>query len=65
MKLLHRYYKLTTERNWHSQESGLLGSGPIGPGSGYSVVPKSTEVTYRAYNKNRNRMINVGGTLQF
>ena len=39
MKLLYRHYKLTTERNWHSQGSGPLGSGPIGPGSGYSVMP--------------------------
>ena len=29
MKLLYRHYKLTTERNWHSQGSGPLGSGPI------------------------------------
>ena len=38
MKLLYRHYKLTTERNRHSQRSGPLGSGPIGP-SGYSVMP--------------------------
>ena len=41
MKLLHRHYKLTTERNRHSQWSGPSGSGPIGPGSGYSVMPCS------------------------
>ena len=41
MKVLYRHYKLTTKRNWHSQGSGPLGSGPIGPGSGYSVMPKS------------------------
>ena len=40
MKVLYRHYKLTTKRNWHSQGSGPLGSGPIGPGSGYSVMPK-------------------------
>ena len=39
MKVLYRHYKLTTKRNWHSQGSGPLGSGPIGPGSGYSVMP--------------------------
>ena len=39
MELLHRCYKLTTERNGHSWGSGPLGSGPIGPGSGFSVMP--------------------------
>ena len=42
MKVLYRHYKLTTKRNWHSQGSGPLGSGPIGPGSGYSVMPSYT-----------------------
>ena len=39
MKLMYRHYKLTTERNGHLYGSGPLGSGPIGPGSGYSVMP--------------------------
>ena len=44
MKLLYSHYKLTTERNRHSQGSGPLGSGPIGPGSGYSVMP--SDISY-------------------
>ena len=39
MRLLRRHYKLSTERNWHSQGSGPLGSDPIGPRSAYSVMP--------------------------
>ena len=39
MKPLCDHYKLTTERNRHSLGSGPLGSGPIGPKSGYSVMP--------------------------
>ena len=42
MKLLYRHFKLTTEKNRHSQGSGPLGSGPIGPGSGYCVTPSFT-----------------------
>ena len=47
MKLLYRHCKLTTESNRHSQGSGPLWSGPIGPGSGYSGMPplSANEVT--------------------
>ena len=37
MKPLYRHYKLTKELAFKG--SGPLGSGPIGPGSGYSVMP--------------------------
>ena len=47
MKLLHHHYKLTTGRNRHSQGSGPLGFGPIGPGSGYSVMPYNLQPDYQ------------------
>ena len=47
MKLLHRHYKLTTERNRHSQGSGPLGLGPICTGSGYSIMPYYLQPDYQ------------------
>ena len=45
MKLMHHYYKLTTERNVYSLGFGPLGSGFIGPGSCYSLLPQNLPQT--------------------
>ena len=39
MRVLRRHYKFTTERNRQSWGSSPLWSDPIGPGSGFSVIP--------------------------
>ena len=51
MKLLYCHYKLTMERNRHSQGSGPLGSGPIGPGSGCSVMPGNFACNFSTFFK--------------
>ena len=44
---LQEGYKLTTERNKHAQGSCPLGSGRIGPRSGYSVMPYNSQPDYQ------------------
>ena len=65
MKVLYRHYKLTTKRNWHSQGSGPLGSGPIGPGSGYSVMPSEREINWVFRKPNWIVVQNSNSTLKF